>query len=561
MALFQKRQLRSMHLFDIAMIVFLIVLITTFLNMSRTVIRYDRLQDVSLMECLPSANIEEPSETSENHDPPLGNDLDPTSNKTDRVKIAVKKKSHLIDPRLKVIKDSRPSECQKMQYGPQQRATIIVHFNDYQFYDLKNTIGSLLLHGNMHLIEEIIVVDDASSLDYIVQESIAFFKAIPKSRFLRNRAPEQMGVAKARTLAAKEAHTNYLIFLDCWTICNKGWLEPLLDMLSKDPNTIAVPYQDRIHDPVSLEYLKSRDNQIARLSWNLAIRIREDQPVKMTSGYHHSPAIRGNVFAVRKDFFFSIGAYDVSLDSDGGGEHAELSIRAWLCTGNIKVVRCSRVGVLNLGDPAKVTSPKNVRRIGELWFGKRKSTMYRSFEINENEKMDIGSIVDRRDDIQVSDQCKDIDWYLTNIATNMVAPSINAIKFGILRIRTDRCSRLLPATNRVKLDDCKQEQLTSHSPEMLFELTKDGKIMVMGKCLTTKDNAYILAEPCRDGDTRQHWKYRNEELVNSWCNFCATHVTDPDQKMEGDRQIAMAQECNSDTTNGALFKRWEFLLP
>ena len=48
-------------------------------------------------------------------------------------------------------------------------ATIIIDFYDYQLYDLKVTIGSVLQFSRMDLVKEIIIVDDGSSLDYIIQ--------------------------------------------------------------------------------------------------------------------------------------------------------------------------------------------------------------------------------------------------------------------------------------------------------------------------------------------------------------------------------------------------------
>jgi len=64
---------------------------------------------------------------------------------------------------------------------------------------------------------------------------------------------------------------------------------------------------------------------------------------------------------------------------------------------------------------------------------------------------------------------------------------------------------------------------------------------------------------CRPGEDRQSWKYLDEKLINVWSKYCAMHVTDPDKKTEGDRQIAMAQDCATDSSSGALFKHWEFV--
>jgi len=118
-----------------------------------------------------------------------------------------------------------------------------------------------------------------------------------------------------------------------------GWLEPLLDLLQKDPNTVAVPHYDLVHDPVSLAYKKTSDFSVATFSWNLAVRMRNATELPITNRRIASPVLRGNAFAVRKELLVSLGGYDVStlLEDGGGGEHIELSLRIWLCGGSIKV--------------------------------------------------------------------------------------------------------------------------------------------------------------------------------------------------------------------------------
>ena len=48
-------------------------------------------------------------------------------------------------------------------------ASIIVEFFDYQLYDLKVTVGSVLLNTPADLIKEIIIVDDGSTLDHLIK--------------------------------------------------------------------------------------------------------------------------------------------------------------------------------------------------------------------------------------------------------------------------------------------------------------------------------------------------------------------------------------------------------
>ena len=78
--------------------------------------------------------------------------------------------------------------------------------------------------------------------------------------------------------------------------------------------------------------------------------------------------------------------------------------------------------------------------------------------------------------------------------------------------------------------------------------------------MAVQNNAYLLAKDCVKSETRQQWKYtEQEELWNMWSHYCATHVTDPDTKAPGDRQIAMAQDCTKWPDDSLQFRAWQFI--
>ena len=51
----------------------------------------------------------------------------------------------------------------------------------------------------------------------------------------------------------------------------------------------------------------------------------------------------GCAFAVDRDYFFAIGAFDAAMNI-WGGENVELSVRVWRCGGYLLKNPCSRVG-------------------------------------------------------------------------------------------------------------------------------------------------------------------------------------------------------------------------
>lgn len=73
-----------------------------------------------------------------------------------------------------------------------------------------------------------------------------------------------------------------LIFYPCDRICrwvlncklSLGWLEPLLDRISRNPTTVVCPVIDSIDDTtLSYHYSKSGEIQVGGFNWRLVVSI------------------------------------------------------------------------------------------------------------------------------------------------------------------------------------------------------------------------------------------------------------------------------------------------
>lgn len=228
--------------------------------------------------------------------------------------------------RLKSFGDARDKKCKRTEYFNDEKLTLISYFHNYQLYDLKMA----LLTATDELIGQLVIVDDGSTVDEVIKEAEVFFDNydVPVV-LLRNEV--RRGVAGVFQRALQRAFYDAIVFLDTTAVCNEGWLPPLLQQLITDPNSIAVPHFDKVTlHPIF--YIPIEKHFVATLNWNLntVLKVRNSKDM-------NSPGLKPDLFAFRKSMLKSIGMLDWNFML-GGGEMAELAVRAWACGKSIKVV-------------------------------------------------------------------------------------------------------------------------------------------------------------------------------------------------------------------------------
>ena len=140
----------------------------------------------------------------------------------------------------------------------------------------------------------------------------------------------------------------------------------------------------------------------------------------------------------------------------------------------------------------QVTDKSSVQYIASLWFGSHQSTVmqtYKRYQINSfatSDDLNENALHMRSTKQRAIPRCvgalrHDMDWFLTNVASDMVKPSVNATAFGLLRVKTGRCGRVLPDSARILLETCRPQLYGKPSESMTFELTRDGHLKVTGK--------------------------------------------------------------------------------
>ncbi|GBP10017.1 N-acetylgalactosaminyltransferase 7 [Eumeta japonica] len=165
-----------------------------------------------------------------------------------------------------------------------------------------------------------------------------------------SRNKEREGLIRTRSRGASVATGEVIVFLDAHCEVNINWLPPLLAPIYRDRTVMTVPIIDGI-DYKTFEYRSvygSENHFRGIFEWGMLYKEnevpkREQRRRQHNSEPYRSPTHAGGLFAINREYFLELGAYDPGL-LVWGGENFELSFKIWQCGGSIEWVPCSHVG-------------------------------------------------------------------------------------------------------------------------------------------------------------------------------------------------------------------------
>ncbi|XP_054636551.1 polypeptide N-acetylgalactosaminyltransferase 6 [Dunckerocampus dactyliophorus] len=464
--------------------------------------------------------------------------------------------------------DTRPPECVVLQFPrcpPLPTTSVIIVFHNEAWSTLLRTVYSVLHTSPAILLKEIILVDDASTDEYLQSQLEEFVRQFKIVSVLRQQ--ERKGLITARLLGAGVAKGEVLTFLDAHCECFHGWLEPLLSRIVEVPTAVVSPHISSIdlntfafRKPIATERAYNRGN----FDWSLgfgweaipadARNLRKDEtyPVK-------TPTFAGGLFSISKSYFEHIGTYDDQMEI-WGGENVEMSFRVWQCGGQLEIISCSVVGhVFRTKSPH--TFPKgteitrNQVRLAEVWMDDYKQIFYRRNQkaaamAREHTYGDISDRLKLRENLQ----CKNFSWYLNNVYPEAFVPDKIPVKYGAIRnagsrtcldtgekntggkplimyschnmggnqyfeytthkdlrhnIGKELCLHAVPHPAPVRIEKCQLHgKGTSLLPQQEWIFTKENllKNPSSGECLQLK-GSIIQMDKCNAADLYQHWSF------------------------------------------------------
>src|SRR6218665_313764 len=246
------------------------------------------------------------------------------------------------------IPDTRHPLCREKRYNYSllPRVSVIICFTDEWWSALVRSVHSVLDRTPPEILEEIILLDDFSQRPDLKDSLGSYLAGYSKVRLIH--LPERHGLIRARMVGVEASKGKVIVFLDSHVEVNRGWIEPLLEVVRRNRKSVVSPTIDGI-DAMDFRYKRAPDTIRGGFSWNLQFqwRVIPNYEMKRRRGDPtapiRTPTIAGGLFAVERDYFLEIGEYDPGLDV-WGAENLELSFKTWMCGGSMEIAPCSRVG-------------------------------------------------------------------------------------------------------------------------------------------------------------------------------------------------------------------------
>ncbi|XP_055619792.1 putative polypeptide N-acetylgalactosaminyltransferase 9 [Toxorhynchites rutilus septentrionalis] len=425
--------------------------------------------------------------------------------------------SDLISVRRK-LPDIRADWCREQSYSNLPSASIVIVFYNEAWSVLVRTVHSILDRSPVELVREIVLVDDFSYLPHLKTQLEDYMVDYPKVRIVR--APERLGLMRARLLGAQSAVSDVLVFLDAHVECTEGWLEALLDPVARNWTTISIPTVDWIDENDMHLRSDSAPQFYGAYDWDLNFGwwVRDTRKKKYENKYEpfDSPAMSGGLFCITRRFFEHLGWYDEGFEIYGV-ENIELSMKSWMCGGKMVTVPCSRVGhIQKTGHPYMMHTSKDVvransLRLAEVWMDEYKHVIFDIYGIRKYPVEEVGELCSRRE-IRHKANCKSFRYYVENAFPEMRNPMVKGAFRGAMRNRAldpNTCLEYRKELKSLTMVPCDQD-----SPNQFWTHNYYRELNTRRNCIDFTGSGAVLVFGCHRSRGNQEW-----ENVNSTGQF------------------------------------------
>uniref|UniRef100_H0WYC3 Polypeptide N-acetylgalactosaminyltransferase n=1 Tax=Otolemur garnettii TaxID=30611 RepID=H0WYC3_OTOGA len=445
------------------------------------------------------------------------------------------------------LPDVRLEGCKTKVYPDNLPTTsVVIVFHNEAWSTLLRTVHSVVNRSPRHMIEEIVLVDDASERGKDIIEN-PIMKATKMSNVPRKFVKD---FQRCENVEQRVNQPNLLdgqniTFYTMWLPNAVGKKPFSLERSGDFRKTVVCPIIDVISDD-TFEYMAGSDMTYGGFNWKLNFRWYPvpQREMDRRKGDRtlpvRTPTMAGGLFSIDRDYFQEIGTYDAGMDI-WGGENLEISFRIWQCGGTLEIVTCSLGHVFRKATP--YTFPggtgqiinKNNRRLAEVWMDEFKNFFYIiSPGVTKVDYGDISSRLGLRHKLQ----CRPFSWYLENIYPDSQIPRHYFSLGEIRNVETNQC-----LDNMARKENEKVGIFNCHGMggNQVFSYTANKEIRTDDLCLdVSKLNGPVTMLKCHHLKGNQLWEYDPVKLtlqhVNS--NQCLDKAT------EEDSQVPSIRDCN-----------------
>uniref|UniRef100_A0A1Q3FN37 Polypeptide N-acetylgalactosaminyltransferase n=1 Tax=Culex tarsalis TaxID=7177 RepID=A0A1Q3FN37_CULTA len=416
--------------------------------------------------------------------------------------------------RLPDTRDAWCKEPDRILPNLPETSIVIVFYNE-AWSVLVRTVHSILDRSPPKLVKEIILVDDFSYLPHTKTQLDDYFQPYPKVRILR--APARQGLIRARLLGARNTTAPLITFLDAHVECTVGWLEALLDPVTRNWMTIAIPTIDWIDEHDMHLRTENAPSYYGAYDWDLNFGwwgrwSRIHQPKNKLEPFE-TPAMAGGLFAINRTFFELLGWYDEGFEIYGI-ENIELSMKSWICGGRMVTVPCSRVAhIQKTGHPYLMKANKDVvransLRLAEVWMDEYKQVIFDIYGVPRYPVEEVGDVSSRKE-VRRKANCKTFRHYIETAYPEMKNPLIEGAFRGEVKsaaLGNATCLAYHAATNTVGMAACDHKQTTQFWAHNYYQELNSHK-----HCLDYTGTA-LGVFGCHRGRGNQAWQYKIDSM-------------------------------------------------
>uniref|UniRef100_A0A3Q4BWV7 Polypeptide N-acetylgalactosaminyltransferase n=1 Tax=Mola mola TaxID=94237 RepID=A0A3Q4BWV7_MOLML len=431
------------------------------------------------------------------------------------------------------LPEARHPECLGEPYSESlPPASVIICFHNEAWSTLLRTVHSVLDTAPKQHLREVLLVDDLSQHGHLKSVLSEYVSHLSGVRLIRS--TRRLGVGGCRSLGAARAEGEVLA------------THPLVDCRLN----VFPPFRTRVVSPIidvidwqTFQYNATQWPVRGLFDWRLDFHWESNPHVTKSvrgqecdadSVYDRSPALGGEVLAIDRHFFQSVGAYDPGLLL-WGEEQIELSIRVWSCGGSMEVIPCSRVAHLNQHHQPFHYSDQELHqkdkiRIADTWMDAYRKIFYRRDTLSESPN------ITERLRLKRSLGCRNFHWYLTAVYPQLYVPQDRpALSGELYNVGTGSCAdyprRQGLQGGDVNIAPCSYTQWQRQFLLSLqhCDLNSDSELRwgPMGALCFDARGERVVLSPC---PTRQptpsslQWKFLSGQLVHLQSQLCLEAV-------------------------------------